>query len=486
MGSKMSLELESPVVGRIPSNWKIVALHELCNKIGTGATPRGGSKVYLDSRINHALVRSQHVFDRSFDYDGLAFITDDHAVGLRNAEIKSNDILLNITGDGVTFARSCIVPNDVLPACVNQHVAIIRVNTEYCEPGYLLSFLTHPNTKTYIESFNAGGSRRAITKGHIESFEIPLPPLNEQKAIAHILSTLDDKIELNRRMSETLESMAQALFKSWFVDFDPVIDNALAAGNPIPDPLRARAEMRRALGDQRKPLPDEIQKLFPDAFVFDNEMGWIPKGWKSAELAGLCEKITDGAHRSPPSVDNGLPMASVKDMHNWGFTLDDCRQISKEEFDKLIESGCQPKRGDVLLAKDGAKCLETVCEFQQDDEIVLLSSVAIFRPKLAALSPFLHIWFGLGSTQFYLKEGFVSGSAIPRAVLRDLKKARLLCPTEGILEAFAKTVNPTRKRVWATIEKSSVLTKLRDTLLPKLLSGELRIPEAEKLVANSL
>jgi type I restriction enzyme, S subunit len=136
--------------------------------------------------------------------------------------VQEGDILLNITGDGVTFGRSCIAPSWILPACVNQHVAIVRVDPTICSPGYLLSYLTHPLVKPYIESFNAGGSRRAITKSHIESFLVPLPPLEVQEQIAAILGSLDDKIELNRRMNETLEAMARALFKSWFVDFDPV------------------------------------------------------------------------------------------------------------------------------------------------------------------------------------------------------------------------------------------------------------------------
>ena len=116
---------DSPV-GPIPDHWDLVPLIDLCSKIGTGATPRGGAKVYLDTRINFALVRSQHVHDRRFDAEGIAFISDEHAEELSNAEIQSNDLLLNITGDGVTFGRACIVPDDVLPACVNQHVSIIR------------------------------------------------------------------------------------------------------------------------------------------------------------------------------------------------------------------------------------------------------------------------------------------------------------------------------------------------------------------------
>jgi len=155
----------------------VARLGEITTKIGSGATPRGGAASYLPERRRFALVRSQNVFDRRFDVDGLAYISDEQAQRLRNAEIQSGDLLLNITGDGVTFARACAAPEWALPACVNQHVAIIRIDRNVADPGYVLAFLTHPGIKPYIESFNAGGSRRAITKGHIESFVIPMPPL---------------------------------------------------------------------------------------------------------------------------------------------------------------------------------------------------------------------------------------------------------------------------------------------------------------------
>jgi type I restriction enzyme S subunit len=168
--SASSSNLFSPL-GRLPNGWKLARLQDITTKIGSGATPRGGSKVYLSTRENYTLVRSQHVFDRYFDRQGLVFISDEHAAELSKVALQPRDVLLNITGDGITFGRSCIVPEDVLPACVNQHVSIIRASPEVCIPEYLLCYLTHPAIKEYIESFNAGGSRRAITKGHIESFE---------------------------------------------------------------------------------------------------------------------------------------------------------------------------------------------------------------------------------------------------------------------------------------------------------------------------
>jgi Restriction endonuclease S subunits len=210
---------QQTAIGELPPGWIIRTISELATKVGSGATPLGGRSVYLQDRVSHALIRSQHVFDRYFDSDKLAYITEEHSRGLRNAEVRPGDILLNITGDGVTFARACLVPVNVLPACVNQHVSIIRVNRELCEPGYLVSFLTHPLAKRYMESFNTGGSRRALTKAHIESFEIPLPSLPIQRRIAGILSAYDDLIENSQRRIKILEAMARALYREWFVHF---------------------------------------------------------------------------------------------------------------------------------------------------------------------------------------------------------------------------------------------------------------------------
>jgi len=162
-----------------PTEWPPAQLRDIAVKIGSGATPRGGQASYLPSRSRFALVRSQNVFDRRFDRAGLAYISDQQAEALSGVTLQAGDILINITGDGVTFSRACIVPEDILPACVNQHVAIVRLDPMKADPGYVLSFLTHPTVKSYIESFNAGGSRRAITKGHIQSFRLALPPLTE-------------------------------------------------------------------------------------------------------------------------------------------------------------------------------------------------------------------------------------------------------------------------------------------------------------------
>ena len=257
------------------SDWEIASLVEHCKKIGSGATPRGGSSVYLEEG-EITLIRSQNVYNDGFKRDGLVFITEEAAEKLKNVIVEENDILLNITGDSV--ARVCMVDKQVLPARVNQHVSIIRPKESSFNPLYLRYQLVSPHVQQLLLNYaSAGATRHALTKSMIENLGIPKPDLDTQNNIAHILGSLDDKIELNSQMNETLEAMAQALFKSWFVDFDPVIDNALAAGNAIPDELLERAEQRK--GIEKKDNSD-IQILFPDEFEFTEEMGWIPKGWE--------------------------------------------------------------------------------------------------------------------------------------------------------------------------------------------------------------
>jgi len=161
----------------LPSGWSVVRLGDIAVKIRSGATPKGGSASYLPERSKYVLIRSQNVFDHHFDSSGLANLSDEQVREVLGAEVQAGDVLLNITGDGVTFGRSCVAPSEILPACVNQHVMLIRLDHTRCLPEYLVSWLALPETKAYVESFNAGGSRRAITKAHIESFAVPLPPL---------------------------------------------------------------------------------------------------------------------------------------------------------------------------------------------------------------------------------------------------------------------------------------------------------------------
>lgn len=191
----------------------ICKLADICTKIGSGATPRGGKEAYCDKGIS--LIRSQNVLDFKFSHEGLAFINNEQAAKLNNVEVFDGDVLLNITGDSV--ARACIMDSAFLPARVNQHVALVRGKKDCVLNRYLLYYLQWRKGHL-LQLASAGATRNALTKGMIEQLEIDLPSLSEQKKIVVLLGALDDKIELNNKINENLQKQAQTIFKSWFIE----------------------------------------------------------------------------------------------------------------------------------------------------------------------------------------------------------------------------------------------------------------------------
>jgi type I restriction enzyme S subunit len=375
--------------------------------------------------------------------------------------LSPGDLFVSLKGatkDGKMIGSVARVPSSVPSGRLTQDTVKLQFHDSKLEvSNFLYWILRTPQYRDYCEGRATGSAVVALSRDDFLSF--PVPPFTPARLRGvELLESLESKIELNRRMNETLEAMARALFQSWFVDFDPV---------------RAKLDGRKLIG-----IDPATAALFPSTFQ-NSPVGYIPQGWNSVTLEDVCSKITDGAHQSPKSVEHGLPMASVKDMTDWGIDINGCRHISEPDFKNLVANGCEPQQGDVLLAKDGATCLETACEFRETHRVVLLSSVSILRPKTSKLSAYLHDWLRFDSTKQYLKESFVSGSAIPRVVLRDLKRARLLVPSEPILTAYDQLTSPLRERLRRNNEQSRTLATLRDMLLPKLLSGEVSMGTTE-------
>ena len=423
--------------------WRTVKLGDVCTKIGSGATPRGGKGVYLQDGP-YALIRSQNVYNDGFHGEGLAFIGEHHAVELRNVEVSEGDVLLNITGDSV--ARVCQVVPDVLPARVNQHVAIIRPDSHNLGAGYLRYYLVSPEMQTLLLSWaGSGGTRNALTKGMIESLEIPLPPFPEQHAIAHILGTLDDKIELNRRMNETLEAMARAMFKSWFVDFEPV---------------RAKTEGRWHRGESLYGFPADVYDLFPDRLV-DSELGEIPEGWEVKAL-GECFSLTMG--QSPPGNtynDNGQGLPFFQGSTDFGERYPTNRRYCTEPArlaqmeDTLVS----------VRAPVGAinRAWERCC---------IGRGVAALRHNSGS-APYTYyaIWVAQPGISQYEHTGTVFG-AIGRKQFRALQ---VLEPPRETIAAFDRVGQDLDGRIRSNVDASRSLATQRDALLPRLVSGQLKL-----------
>jgi type I restriction enzyme S subunit len=421
------------------SKWSTVRLGDMCEKIGSGATPRGGSEVYQANGI--ALIRSQNIYNDGFKWDGLAFVGEKHAQELENVTVQTGDILLNITGDSV--ARACQVPDNVLPARVNQHVAIIRPLQDSLDARYLRYYLVSPAMQQYMLALAAAGAtRNALTKGMIEAFRIPAPLLSEQKAIAHILGTLDDKIELNRRMNETLEAMARAIFKSWFIDFDPV-----------------RAKME---GCQPSGMDAETAALFPDSFE-DSPLGKIPKGWKVGTLCDLADNPRRSAQ--PKEIEPPTPYIGLEHMPRRCIALSEWGHAQELESNKFFF-----KKGEILFGKlrpyfykVGVAPVDGVCS----------TDILVIAPK----DPH---WFGLAlghisSAEFINHtDASSTGTKMPRTNWQDMVRYEIVIPPKPIAEFYNNLSSSIVGKIIRNINEYRMLAVIRDALLPQLLSGEIK------------
>ena len=191
-------------------------------------------------------------------------------------------------------------------------------------------------------------------------------------------------------------------------------------------------------------------------------------------LADLSKRITDGSHWSPASVDDGEPMASVKDMREWDFDLSACRRISREHFDQLVKNDCKPRKGDILISKDGANLNKYAFLITEDRELVILSSIAIVRP-IDLIEP-EYLLAALKSPQVSgaIKRR-VSGVAIPRIVLKDFRSMEVLAPTPQVQRAWVELVGPIHAQCRQLFCTTKLLADARDVLLPRLMDGRISV-----------
>lgn len=195
-------------------SWQSEPLSSLTLKIGSGSTPRGGDSVYITEGTS--LIRSQNVYNYEFSMDGLVYIDEKTAEKMKGVSVEKDDVLVNITGDSV--ARCCIVQGTVLPARVNQHVAILRTDPKKLLPHFLAFYMVSPYMQAKLLSWaGTGGTRKALTKGMLEGFEVPLPPVDVQAKIVEKIKNYNDLIENNRRRIQLLEESAHLLYQEWFV-----------------------------------------------------------------------------------------------------------------------------------------------------------------------------------------------------------------------------------------------------------------------------
>jgi type I restriction enzyme S subunit len=338
---------------------------------------------------------------------------------------------------------------------VNNHAHVLRATTDV-DTRYLYYALSTVMIRPYM----TGSVQAKLSQGNMNRIPVPFPEdATTREAIVHILGSLDDKIKLNRRMNETLEQMAQAMFKSWFVDFDPA---------------RAKAEGRKPVG-----LDAATAALFPDSFQ-DSPLGPIPRGWKIGKLSDLCS-TQYGYTTSATDEPVGPKFLRVTDINkkNWieWNTVPHC-VIAEEDRGKYALSV-----GDIVVARMADPGKSAIIE----DRIDAVFASYLVRLKTESLAQAYFV-YGFLKSQAYREysEGAMSGSVQANMNAKVIVGADLVVPPKPIVEAFLAKVLPLRHRMVANLNESSTLAAIRDALLPKLLSGEIRIKDAEKFVGEAM
>jgi type I restriction enzyme S subunit len=446
--------------------WRITRIDEVAERVAMGPF---GSSIKVETFVDQGVpvISGQHLNgSRLDDAVGYNFITPEHADRLKNANVQRGDVIFTHAG---SIGQVAYIPanSKYERYVISQRQFYLRPDPSLVLPEFIVAYFKTPEGqhKLLANTSQVGVPSIAQPVTYLRTIEIPLPPLSEQRAIAHILGTLDDKIELNRRMSETLEAMARAIFKAWFVDFEPV---------------RAKMEGRWKRGNDvgathASPLPGlpaHLYDLFPDRLV-DSELGEIPEGWGVGTLGDVGEQLRE--------TENPLESPDVV-FHLFSIPAYDDGQWPKHEAGgsiKSLKSRVPP--GVVLLSKLNPE-IERVwlVDVQPDERAICSTEFIVLSPRPPYGRSFLYCLARSRSFRHEL-EGLVTGTSKShqRAQVGAILKLPVVRAPVPLLSRFENAAETVLARSLACRRESRALAQLRDTLLPKLISGELRIKDAE-------
>jgi len=358
-------------------------------------------------------------------------------------------------------------------AALNQHIFKVIAKSGYDQLFVRYLLLSQlPIFESHVED-------KKTTMGHVtvrdlQRIKVSIPPLPEQRAIAHILGTLDDKIELNRRMSQTLEEMARALFKAWFVDFEPVrakMEGRWKRGKSLPG-LPGTGGFGTGEFETR---PYPYADLFPDLLV-DSELGEIPEGWEIRKLSDLCS-TQYGYTASAVDEQIGPKFLRVTDINKQNWIEWD--NVPHCEIDSDAKQAYALEIGDLVVARMADPGKSAIIE----DDIDAVFASYLVRLKTRSLAHSYYV-YGFLKSELYAEyaEGARSGSVQANMNARVIVGASLVVPPTKVMEQFLRAVLPLRQRLASNVHESHTLATLRDTLLPKLISSELRVKDAERFL----
>ncbi len=423
------------------------------------------------------VVKIKNVRDGFLSLNDVTYVDEDLTSQTTRFLCETGDVLISMTGSGPNAPDSMVgrvarVKESDLPALINQRVGKLVIREKgSISSKFLYYCLSSKLARNYLVSSSTGSANQAnINADTIKSLQIPKISYSESVKIGEFLSKFDDKIELNQKMNQTLEEIAKSIFKSWFVDFDPV--RAKAGGRPTG-------------------LPAEISDLFPHELV-DSEIGEIPKGWKITALSE-CDVEIESGRRPKGGIDNslshGIPSVGAESIAPAGeFDFSKVRYVTADFATKMKKGRVQ--NFDVAIYKDGAGLESTTPkvaiwgehfpfgDFFVNEHIFLLRSQVLGQPFLYHLVSSGDFWMQLSAKG-------TAKSAQPGLNQTEVIESTFTRPREMLVTAFNTAIQSLLERQFLLGKENKVLSELRDTLLPKLISGELRIPDAEKFLEEA-
>jgi type I restriction enzyme S subunit len=446
--------------------WTIKKIGELPIHIGDGnySNKYPKSSDFKDTGV--PFISASDFARNRIDSSNFRFISPEQHATLLKGQLKANDILVVTRGNGV--GQVALVDKAYENCNINAQLVLLRADEFKIHAKFLFYLLSSEEFYRLFVSYSSGSAQPQLPIKALKLVQIRFPEYSEQVEIAKVLDSISSKVEINQQTNQTLEQMAQVLFKSWFVDFDPVIDNALAAGNVIPDDLQERAVLRKTVIAQRasnpklKPLPTSIQQLFPSEFE-ESELGWIPKGWQIKTINTL-NKINPESwtNKTAPEFVKYVDLANAKN----GAVLD------TTEF-TFSEAPSRARR--VLKIHDTiigvVRPANRSFAYINEEGLTGSTGFAVVRAKKESYRAFTY--FSLTNDDCIREFARIAdGAAYPAIKPDDVAKALCVYSSEQILSQFENLAGQFLLKKSKNEQQLQPLKTIRDTLLPKLISGE--------------
>jgi type I restriction enzyme S subunit len=422
-----------------------VALRDLSTRITKGTTPPRG-KGFVGCGINY--IKSEAISpDGSIDASKFAFIDEKTHSSLERSQLQVGNVLFSMAG--VYLGKTSVVKAEHLPANTNQAVGIITLDGTRADPYFIHYVLQSPECRSWVARSAAQSAQPNFNLKEIGDLPIPNIPLHLQQDIGNCLKTIDDRIDLLRQTNTTLEAIAQALFKSWFVDFDPV---------------HAKAE-----GREPEAMDAATAALFPSEFE-DSELGLIPKGWRSLSF-GDAATLSKGAVNPLTTPDT--------EFEHYSLPAFDAQQMPVHEAGEAIKSNKTPvPSGAVLVSKLNPHIPRVWPTGEVGANAVCSTEFLVWTPKAPASTAFVYCLASSRAFNSAMRQLVTGTSNSHQRVKPDQLKNIQVCPaSDAALKAFATITIPLLQRMLDSRQQTATLASIRDTLLPRLIAGKLRLPE---------